>query len=89
MLAQQIVAESKVDMKKRSPLNEYLVLTTNFKVEDSSMEKEVESKAIEFAKSNETQNMNFIRVDSDQRIVIISYKLQSNYTNDCLNKHFI
>lgn len=89
LLAQQIVAESKVDMKKRSPLIEYLVLTTNFIVEDSSMDMEVESKAIEFAKSNETQNMNFIRVDSDQRIVIISYKLQSSYTNDFLNKHFI
>ncbi|EIF2122599.1 HAMP domain-containing histidine kinase [Listeria monocytogenes] len=89
ILAQKITDKSQFDKKELSPLNEYLVLTTNLEVEDSTMEEGIQSKAIEFAKSNENRNMNFIRADTDKQIVIISYKLQSSYANDFLNKYFI
>lgn len=91
--AQELIL--KIDQKHQFDANwlgsnsQYVRLSENYAVIDSSMGKNLEQRAIEHLKNGESSGGTFVQTRLGKDYIILSYSIKSTYTSSLLNKYFI
>lgn len=88
-LINKIASEQTFNKKDVSSLNRYLIVSKNFTIKDTNMPKNLQTKAIQFAKSNKQKNTHFTCITMGNQTIVLSFKIKAMYTNSFLNKYFI